>query len=1144
MKQYPLIALLALTAGTLMAQPPRFRFQKNPEQRYTLQVGRTTMAIDAANGARIISLKYDTTEVLSQLNIPNQYGSTFWTSPQKEWNWPPVFEHDMAPYEVEQHEGVITMTSPLSEKLPMRIQKRFQVDEPNQSIIVTYTVRNESDEARKVAPWEISRVPAEGSVFFDADVNQITGSNGMPSLPFRQNAAGLAQYDIENNGQNRKINADGKGWLTYVNKGLALTKRFADLTPQQPAPDEAEIQIYVDQGGRVVEIESQGAYTELQPGEAVEWSVTWHLTPVSPQSSASFNTDFIFPYRDPALPIAERVENLLALLTPVEKVGLMMNKSISVDRLDIPSYNWWSEACHGVRQSDYTVYPQPIGMAAAFDPEMMYQVFSTVSDEARANWNRSDHNVYNVPMGVTYYPGNPELTFWCPNVNIFRDPRWGRGQETCGEDPYLSAILGVETVRGMQGNDPRYYKTHACAKHYAVHSGPEPLRHTYDARVSMRDLWETYLPAFKALVQKGNVREVMCAYNRYEGKPCCMSDRLLIKILREKWGYDAIVLTDCDAINNFYNKGQHETHPDPLSASVDAVLNGTDLECGKVFMVLTEALQQGLIKVADLDGHLRKTLTGRFELGMFDPAEMLPWANMGEDVISSESNHQLAIESARKSMVLLKNGSSPSDGHSLLPLSKGLKTIAVVGPNADDIELLNGNYGGTPTRAHQHSLLEGIRNKVPGTNVIYRKACELQDEYNTRYYLPRFNQGQGVKVEFYENRAMTGEPVKVAYMDKLQFSTFGAWGFSEGVRSDSIAVRVSGQMVADFTGEMSYTVSSDNGYKLVVNGNVIDQQATASRRRGFGFGRVPEYKTFAVEQGKAYDIVIEYSRGNGPFAMLNADVCQRELNDFKDVIADVQDADVIIVIGGISASMEGEGGDKQDINLPVVQQRLLRAMRSTGKPVVMVSCSGSALAYGDLEDQYDALLQAWYPGQGGSEALADILFGDCNPSAKLPVTFYASNDQLPDFLDYSMENRTYRYFQGKPLYAFGYGLSYTTFQYGKAKASAKKIGLDGNVTLSIPVTNTGNVAGDEIVEVYIRSLDNPDAPIRELKGFARLSLQPGETQVAKVTLTPESFQYYDEAIDELSTRAGRYELLYGPSSEPQQLRALPLTITR
>ena len=845
-----------------------------------------------------------------------------------------------------------------------------------------------------------------------------------------------------------------------------------------------------------------------------------------------------YPYQDPSLPIEQRVENLLSLLTPEEKVGLMMNKSVSVDRLGIPSYNWWSEACHGVRQGGYTVYPQPIGMASAFNPQQMHDVFATVSDEARANWNRTDHNdpsLYNVPMGVTYYPGNPELTFWCPNVNIFRDPRWGRGQETCGEDPYLSAILGVETVKGMQGDDDRYFKTHACAKHYAVHSGPEPLRHTYNAVVSMRDLWETYLPAFKALVQKGNVREVMCAYNRYEGKPCCMSDRLLIKILREKWGYDAIVLTDCDAINNFYNKGQHETHPDPLSASVDAVLNGTDLECGKVFMVLTEALQRGLIKTEDLDGHLRKTLTGRFELGMFDPAEMLPWANLGEDVISSESNHQLAIQAARESMVLL-------DNNGILPLKKTLKNIAVVGPNADDVALLNGNYGGTPTKNHERSLVQGIRDYLPGTNIIYNKACDLQDEFNTYYYLPKMNGGQGVKVEFFENKQLAGDPVKTQYMkERLNFSTFGAWGFAEGVNSDSIAVRVSGKFTADFTGPMSYTVGSDNGYVLKVNGQVIEDQKQGQSRR-FGFRRAPEYKTFEVENGKTYDVEIVYSRGNGPFAMLNADICQRKLNDFSDVVAQVKDADVIIVIGGISAQMEGEGGDKADIELPMVQQRLVKAMHATGKPVVFVNCSGSCIAFGSVKGEFDALLQAWYPGQGGSQALAEVLFGDYNPSGKLPVTFYESNNDLPDFLDYSMENRTYRYFQGKPLYAFGYGLSYTTFGYGKGQLSAKTMKKDGQVTLTVPVKNTGKVAGEEIVQVYIKSLDNPSAPLKELKGFTKLNLKPGETQNAVVTLTGESFQYYDEAIDELSTRAGSYKILYGSSSLEKDLQELDLKV--
>ena len=721
------------------------------------------------------------------------------------------------------------------------------------------------------------------------------------------------------------------------------------------------------------------------------------------------SAQYQYPFQNPSLSYKERVENLISLLTPEEKVGLMMNKSASVDRLGIPSYNWWSEACHGVRQDGYTVFPQPIGMAAAFNAQLVYEVFSAVSDEARANWNRSNHDIFHVPMGEIYYPGNPELTFWCPNVNIFRDPRWGRGQETCGEDPYLNAVLGVQTVWGMQGNDKHYLKTHACAKHYAVHSGPEPLRHSMNVEPTNRDLWETYLPAFKALVKKGNVREVMCAYQRFEGKPCCTSDRLLIDILRNKWGYDGLVVTDCDAINNFYNKGQHETHKDPLSASVDAVLNGTDLECGKVFMCLTDGLKKGLVKESDLDQHLRKTLYGRMELGMFDPAEMLPWAKMGPEVISSEKNNELAIQAARESMVLLEN-------KNVLPLSKQLKTIAVVGPNADDAAMLNGNYGGTPTKEHTHTLLDGIKAAVPHANIIYNKACELK----------RFNGGP-----------------------------------------------------ADFAEAGSYR------------------------------WRAPEYVA---------------------------------TTDFEKLAQEVKDADVIIVIGGISARIEGEGGDKKDIELPMVQQQLLRAMHATGRPVVFVNCSGSAIAFGSVEGQYDALLQAWYAGQGGAKALAEVLFGDYNPGGKLPVTFYRSNDDLPDFLDYSMKNRTYRYFTGKPQYPFGYGLSYTSFTVGKGKLSSTSMRKDGKVTLTVPVKNTGKREGIETIQVYIKALDDAGAPIKALKGFQKVLLKAGEKGTVKITLDGEAFEYYDEHIDELATKAGRYQILYGTSSLDKDLQAIDFIV--
>ena len=851
-----------------------------------------------------------------------------------------------------------------------------------------------------------------------------------------------------------------------------------------------------------------------------------------------------YPWQNTNLSNKDRVENLIGMLTPEEKVGLMMNKSISIERLGIPSYNWWSEACHGVRQGDYTVYPQPIGMAAAFNAQLVRDVFSQVSDEARANWNRSDHSVKHVGMGETYYPGNPELTFWCPNVNIFRDPRWGRGQETYGEDPYMNATLGVQNVLGMQEpvtiNGKTYYKTHACAKHYAVHSGPEPLRHSMNVEPTNRDLWETYLPAFKALVKKGDVREVMCAYQRFEGKPCCASDRLLIDILRNKWNYNAIVLTDCDAINNFFNRGQHETHKDPLSATVDAVLNGTDLECGKVMMNLTDGLKQGLIKESDLDGHLRYTLKGRFELGMFDPAQSLPWAKLTPDVISSEKHHALAIQAAREAMVLLENNNNA------LPLSKSIKTLAVLGPNADDIGLLNGNYGGTPTKAHQHSLLEGIKNAVPGAKIIYQKACELNDEYTTVHHIQDFNGGRGLYIEFWNNKDLEGDPVKSAYYtEELNFSTYGAWGFAEGVDNDNLSVRVTGKYTATFTGEMKYNLMTDNGYIFKVNDQVVEEnKGGGGGRRGFGFGRGRgvEYKSFPVEQGKTYNVVIEYRRGNGQFAMLRGDICERKLADFTDLANEVKQADAIIIIGGISARMEGEGGDKQTIELPVVQQLLVKAMHKTGRPVIFVNCSGSAIAFGSVEGQYDALLQAWYPGEGGSEALAEVLFGDYNPGGKLPVTFYRSNNDLPDFLDYSMKNRTYRYFTGQPQYAFGYGLSYTNFLVGKAKLSAKQMKKNGKVTITVPVTNTGKREGTETVQVYVKRLNDPGAPIKALKGFQKLSLKAGETKTATITLDGEAFEYYDEKIDELSTMTGSYKILCGTSSLDRDLQTFDFTV--
>lgn len=859
--------------------------------------------------------------------------------------------------------------------------------------------------------------------------------------------------------------------------------------------------------------------------------------------SCNGNKGYEYPYQNPKLSIDDRVENLLSLLTPEEKVGLMMNGSVSVERLGIPAYNWWSEACHGICASNATVFPQSIGLAATFDADQQLDIYTAVSDEARARWNTTDHNQMDktVPTGGIWNQG---LSFWCPNVNIFRDPRWGRGQETCGEDPYLASVMGTATVKGMQGNDKKYFKTHSCAKHYAVHSGPESLRHKFDAVVSMRDLWETYLPAFKTLVQEGNVQEVMCAYNRYEGEPCCGSDRLLQNILREKWGYKALVVSDCGAINNFYTKGQHETHPDAATASADGVLSGTDIECGTSYRSLIESMERGLISESDIDVSLRRILRSRFELGMFDPESMDPWADLGADDISSPEHAALAKKAALEAMTLLKN-------NGVLPLSKDIKKIAVVGPNADNVSTHNGNYNGTPTAENTISIVDAIRKAVPDAEIIYDKACELADPYLTANKLGEINGGKGLHVDFFNNTKFEGAPVASSDYSTINMRTTGDYRFADGVNGNDFSARLSGKYVADYTGVLNYSLRASGAYKFTVNGKTIATQEDNAGFRGFGRGIVPE-TSFPVVKGQTYNIDIEYSKGAEGSAYLMFDLNKRYLAEFDELAAKVMDADAIIMVGGLSARLEGEemmvpydgfsGGDRTKIELPDVQLRLLAALQTTGKPVVFVNCTGSAIAFGDVEDEYDALLQAWYAGQATGLAVADVLFGDYNPAGRLPVTFYKSTSQLPDFLDYSMEGRTYRYFKGEPQYAFGYGLSYTTFEYGDATLSKNAVKAGKSVDITVPVKNAGDMDGDEVVQIYVKSLDNPDAPIKALKGFKRVNIPAGQTASVKITLESKAFEYYDESVDELSVKTGKYQILYGSSSNDSDLKALDFEV--
>jgi len=847
-----------------------------------------------------------------------------------------------------------------------------------------------------------------------------------------------------------------------------------------------------------------------------------------------------YPYLNPNLSVDKRVENLLSLLTPEEKIGLMMNGSVSVDRLDLPAYNWWNEACHGICYDDVTVFPQVIALAATFDADQQYDIYTAVSDEARAVWNTTDHHVLGVnePNGSIWHQG---LSFWCPNVNIFRDPRWGRGQETPGEDPYLNSVMGAQTVKAMQGTDKKYLKLHACAKHYAVHSGPEPLRHQFDVTVPMRDLWETYLPAFQTLVQDGNVQEVMCAYHRYEGDPCCGSDRLLVDILRNKWGFNGLVVSDCGAIGDFYNPRNHGTHEDAASASADAVLSGTDVECGTSYKSLTESLEKGLITEADIDVNVRRILKARFQLGMFDPAEKLPWANLGLETLSSPEHTALADKAAHEAVVLLKNENS------VLPLKKSGVKIAVVGPNADDARVILGNYNGYPTAANKQTIVEAIRAAAPSAEVVFEKGCDLADPYITKHYIAEMNGGAGLHAEYYNNTEYSGSVVATAnYNEPLSLNTTSpalahedcAW--EEGLNLTDFSAKYSGTFTADYTGDMIYQVRGSGKYNFSVNGKTIAEQAEAPRGRfGFGmFGRGMAPTTFPVVAGQTYEVSIELAQPEAKSASFSFDLMSRRGVDFASVVNNVKDADVIIMVSGISSDIEGEGHDRSYIELPEVQQELLAAMDATGKPVVLVNVSGSAIAFGNVEDKYDALVQAWYGGQACGKAVADVIFGDYNPAGRLPVTFYASTEQLPDFQDYTLTNRTYRYFQGEPLYAFGYGLSYTSFSYGEGKVAGKA----KNMTLTVPVTNTGDRDGDEVVQVYVKAMDDPGAPIKSLKGFQRVNVAAGQTANVTVALSPDAFDFYEESIDGLALKHGKYQILYGSSSRDCDLKAVEVEI--
>ena len=686
------------------------------------------------------------------------------------------------------------------------------------------------------------------------------------------------------------------------------------------------------------------------------------------------------PYQNKSLSPTERAADLVSRLTLEEKITLMQNNSSAVKRLGIKPYEWWNEALHGVARNGLaTVYPQVIGMGASFNDTLLYQVFTSISDEARVKYRQARE--------AGNYKRYTGLTFWTPNINIFRDPRWGRGQETYGEDPYLTSRMGLSVVNGLQGpQNTKYNKTHACAKHYAVHSGPEWNRHSFNAEnINPRDLWETYLPAFQDLVIQGNVKEVMCAYNRFEGDPCCGSDRLLINILRNEWNYKGLVVSDCGAIDNFYFKGRHETHKNKADASAAAVLSGTDLECGRSYTGLISAVKEGLINESAIDQSLCRLMKARFELGEMD--DTTPWDQLPDSLLSCHAHQQLALQMARESMTLLQNHKN------ILPLDKEM-TVALIGPNANDSVMQWANYNGFPV--HTITLLEGLTQYLPQERLIYipQKNIEVQ-KYPWVNYYP---------------------------------------------------------------------------------------------------------------------------------------------NDIQAVINQAAKADVIIYAGGISASLEGEemdvdaegfrGGDRTTIELPNVQRKLVKALKATGKPIVFVNFSGCAMGLQPESQICDAILQAWYPGQAGGTAIAEVLFGDYNPAGRLPIT----TAQLPDFEDYNMQGRTYRYLNYEPLYPFGHGLSYTTFSYSTPFIE--------NGKLKVKVTNSGNYNGDEVIQLYIKRYDDPDGPLKTLRGFQRIHIPAGQTSEVSFPLTSDTFTWWDKDSNTVHPLQGRYKILVGGTSEESLLKSI------
>jgi beta-glucosidase len=827
------------------------------------------------------------------------------------------------------------------------------------------------------------------------------------------------------------------------------------------------------------------------------------LTPPAPLEPRPVS----YPFQDPDLPLESRVSSYLSLLTLDEKVGQLMNASPALPRLGLASYDWWNEGLHGVARAGLaTVFPQAIGLAATWDTALLFRVATAISTEARAKHHDA---LRHGRTGI--YEG---LTFWSPNINILRDPRWGRGMETYGEDPFLTGRLAAQFVRGMQGDDPRYLRVVATPKHFAVHSGPEGGRHGFDAVATEHDLWDTYLPAFEAAVVEGGAWSVMCAYNRLGGSPACGDRRLLQEILRDGWGFPGYVVSDCDAVDDI--RAGHRLTADSAEAAAMGLRAGTDLNCGRAYASLPDAVRRGLVSERDVDTSLARLLRARFRLGMFDPPARVPYAATPIAENDSPAHRALALEAARKSIVLLRNEGGA------LPLRRDLGTIAVIGPSADDEDVLLGNYNGVPREPV--TPLAGIRRKVAAgqadprtsgdadarTEVIYAQGSDWAAATPVLRAVPA--SALVLTGTYFATHDFGGSPVVTRVDSALDF-TWWEEAPLPGAPADSFSVRWTGTIRAPVTGRYALGLRGLGGAKLVLDDSTLVQW---SDRHVV----LTESQAVDLVAGQPRRIRVEYFDRRA-FASIQLVWAMPRAGLQAEAVAAAARADAVVLVLGLSPRLEGEElpvqvpgfdrGDRTDLDLPAEQDALLRAVVATGKPVVLVLLNGGALSVGWAAEHVPAIVEAWYPGQAAGDAIADVLFGDANPGGRLPVTFYRSVDQLPPFTDYAMGGRTYRYFRGDVLFPFGYGLSYTRFRYRDLEA-APEIRAGDSLAVSVEVENAGAVEGDEVVQVYVSALDAPAvAPVRWLAGFERITLRSGERRRVAFTLAPRALSLVDGA---------------------------------